>query len=76
MRSKCIQCFEENDRVTVRKLWLCDEKRKRLASVGLQEGAEVSVFLKEKEKMILKTGNRKIALSEKILQRIFVAPIL
>ena len=70
MTAKPLHTFGKNDKITIRKLLIYNKKREIFEAMGLYEGCEAEIIFKHGKKIILKIGNTKLALTEKISENI------
>ena len=71
-----IYLLNENDKCKVIKLRTNPSKKRFYEAIGIFEGAELFIFFKNHENLILKIGENKFALSRSAAKEIFAEKIL
>ena len=70
--SRTLSSFVKNDEVFVEKLDFSSQKRGCLEAFGIFIGAKVQIFYWDSRKIILTIGKTKLAISQKIAEKIYV----
>ena len=73
MKIKPIYLFDENDTVKIEKILISEEHRETYAAFGLSENTKAVILWKSEKKIILRTGENKLALSERAAEIIFAS---
>ena len=73
MKAKPIHLFNQNDTVKIEKLLFEKEDRETFQALGILQGAQAEILWKSGKKIILKTEENKLALSERAAETILAS---